>query len=964
MSSTLLAAPTGARSMMEEMLIAIRLRDEKPKDALPALPVRPTLRRRPPSSRNSLPMAFKGGSTAECSSSGPDTAKDKARLERREFSNGSSVKDRSEKVNHLEAEELVNYEEVPGKSIVSQSSMAGPVDEKLGYDTRNGFVEEEASKEDGQKLHPSRVDDLENLVLKTKAELRQKEEENVALLKQVQQCEKKWSLFEVKLKSMEEMYQTQIDTLKVNLAAAQNSIAAGDTVKQPLKFEGAMSAEAQTPEETPIKHHVAESTVADGRNNVVHHLTKEFEQQKQVFEDEACVLSEVNSGQSGSVAKSIEELRNLTIRYEAWKKEYKVRLRDAKASLLKLGKPEGEKSRRRWWEIDELKPALFDGEHFALSTSLGSSSRSLSLDRLLQRWRMRSATFFLDGAFRRSPAFSKLVLIFAASGGGLVAYADARTDPAAEPSQTAPKKKVVVLGTGWAGTTFVRNVDSSLYDVQVISPRNYFAFTPLLPSVTCGTVEPRSIVEPIRKIIRKKGGEIKFWEAECFKIDPDNKKVHCRTNIGTNLEGNGEFLVDYDYLVIAVGARVNTFNTSGVVQHCHFLKEVEDAQKIRKSVIDSFERAILPDLDEEERKRTLHFVIVGGGPTGVEFAAELHDFISEDLAKLYPTVCNLVKISVIEHGGHILTMFDKRIGKFAEEKFRRDGIELRTGYRVVKVSDNIITMEDKLHVETSVSYGMAVWSAGVGARPIILDFMKQIGQGNRRALATDEWLRVRECDGVYAIGDCATMSQRKVMEDILEIFKFADKDNSGTLTVKEINDALEDICIRYPQVELYLKSNQMSNIVDLIKASKGDVGKESVELDIEEFKNALADVDSEVKNLPATAQVVAAQQGNYLASCFNRMKHCEKKPEGPLRIRELGRHRFRPFRYKHLGQFAPLGGEQTAAQLPGDWISIGHSSQWLWYSVYASKQVSWRTRALVISDWTRRFIHGRDSSCI
>ncbi|URD91390.1 Pyridine nucleotide-disulfide oxidoreductase [Musa troglodytarum] len=348
MSSTLLAAPTGARSMMEEMLIAIRLRDEKPKDALPALPVRPTLRRRPPSSRNSLPMAFKGGSTAECSSSGPDLAKDKSRPEPREFSNGSSVKDRSEKVNHLEAEELVNYE-VPEMSIVSQSSMAGPVDEKFGYDGCNGFVEEEASKEDGQKVHPSRLDDLENLVLKTKAELQQKEKENVALLQQVQQCEKKWSLFELKLKSIEEMYQTQIDTLKVNLATAQKSISASDTVKQPLKFEGAMSAEAQTPEETPIKHHVTESTVADDRNNVVHHLTKEFEQQKQVFEDDARVLSEVNSGQSGSVAKSIEELRNLTIRYEAWRKEYKVRLCDAKASLLKLGKSEGEKSRRRWW---------------------------------------------------------------------------------------------------------------------------------------------------------------------------------------------------------------------------------------------------------------------------------------------------------------------------------------------------------------------------------------------------------------------------------------------------------------------------------------------------------------------------------------------------------------------------------------------------------------------------------------
>ncbi|KAJ8466238.1 hypothetical protein OPV22_028790 [Ensete ventricosum] len=326
MSSTLMAAPTGARSMLEEMLIAIRLRDEKPKDALPALPVRPTLRRRPPSSRNSLPMAFKGGSTAECSSSDPDLAKDKARLERREFSNGSSVKDRSEK-----------------------SSMAGPVDEKLGYDGHNGFVEEEASNEDGQKVHSTRLDDLQNLVLKTKAELRQKEEENVALLQQVQQCEKKWSLFEVKLKSMEEMYRTQIDTLKVNLATAQKSIAASDTAEQPLKFEGVMSAEAQMPEETPTKHHITESTVADGRNNVVHHLTKEFEQQKQVFEDDARVLSEVNSGQSGSVAKSFEELQKLIVRYEAWKKEYKVRLHDAKASLLKLGKSEGEKSRRRWW---------------------------------------------------------------------------------------------------------------------------------------------------------------------------------------------------------------------------------------------------------------------------------------------------------------------------------------------------------------------------------------------------------------------------------------------------------------------------------------------------------------------------------------------------------------------------------------------------------------------------------------
>ncbi|KAF8658766.1 hypothetical protein HU200_059252 [Digitaria exilis] len=576
----------------------------------------------------------------------------------------------------------------------------------------------------------------------------------------------------------------------------------------------------------------------------------------------------------------------------------------------------------------------------------------------------RAAAQFLEGIGRPGVSTAALLLT-AASGGGLVAYADSAVGSAPESSQDAPKKKVLVLGTGWAGTSFLKNLDCSRYEVKVISPRNYFAFTPLLPSVTCGTVEPRSIIEPIRRMFEKKSKDVSFYEAECFKIDSSKKTVHCRSAVGTNLDGNGDFMLDYDYLVVALGATVSTFNTPGVLEHCHFLKEVEDAQKIRRSVIDCFEKASLPNISEEERRKALHFVVIGGGPTGVEFAAELHDFLVEDLVKLYPAIQNFVKITIVQSGEHILNMFDKRIAAFAEEKFQRDGIEVNTGFRVVRVSDDLITMKSKsLGEEVSVPYGIAVWSAGIGTRPVIMDFMQQIGQTNRRALATNEWLRVRECEGVYAIGDCATVSQRKIMDDISMVFKMADKDNSGTLTLKEINDVLEDICIRYPQVELYMKSMHMLDIADLIKGAVGDSHKESMVVDIEEFKKALSHVDSEVKSAPATAQV-AAQQGYYLADCFNKMEKCKEQPEGPLRMTgESGRHFFRPFRYKHLGQFAPLGGEQAAAELPGDWVSMGHSTQWLWYSVYASKQVSWRTRMLVVSDWTRRFIFGRDSSRI
>ncbi|KAK8564064.1 hypothetical protein V6N13_005725 [Hibiscus sabdariffa] len=569
--------------------------------------------------------------------------------------------------------------------------------------------------------------------------------------------------------------------------------------------------------------------------------------------------------------------------------------------------------------------------------------------------------------FNGYPASSKLLLLctLSLSGGGVVAYSESQADASKTSVQVnekdCKKKRVVVLGTGWAGISFLKDLDVSAYDVQVVSPRNYFAFTPLLPSVTCGTVEARSIVEPVRNMIKKRNGEVRFWEAECMKIDAANKKLLCRHTGENNLVGNDEFSLDYDYLVIAVGAQVNTFNTPGVLENCHFLKEVEDAQKIRRSVIDCFEKAVLPGLTEEERRTNLHFVIVGGGPTGVEFAAELHDFVNEDLVNLYPSVKDLVKITVIQSGDHILNMFDERISCFAEQKFSRDGIDVQTGCRVISLSDKEITMKIKSTGEIcSVPHGLVVWSTGVQTRPVVKDFMAQIGQANRRVLATDEWLRVKGSEDVYALGDCASINQRKVMEDIAAIFKAADKDNSGSLTIKEFEDVIDDILVRYPQVKHYLKSKHLRDVTDLLKDPEGNA-RDGV--DIEGFKLALSHVDTQVKSLPATAQV-AAQQGAYLSKCFNRKNQCEDHPEGPRRFKGSGRHQFRPFQYKHLGQFAPLGGEQAAAELPGDWVSMGQSTQWLWYSVYASKQVSWRTRVLVVSDWTRRFIFGRDSSRI
>lgn len=154
-----------------------------------------------------------------------------------------------------------------------------------------------------------------------------------------------------------------------------------------------------------------------------------------------------------------------------------------------------------------------------------------------------------------------------------------------------------------------------------------------------------------------------------------------------------------------------------------------------------------------------------------------------------------------------LCRFDKRITVFAEEKFQRDGIDLKTGSLVTKVSDKeISTKERATGQNVSIPYGMVVWSTGIGTRPVIMDFMKQIGQvcffkwfililnfhenlyswtcfkpssllslgkqTNRRVLATDEWLRVEKCDSIYALGDCATINQRKVMVYIFQIYPY------------------------------------------------------------------------------------------------------------------------------------------------------------------------------------------------
>lgn len=119
--------------------------------------------------------------------------------------------------------------------------------------------------------------------------------------------------------------------------------------------------------------------------------------------------------------------------------------------------------------------------------------------------------------------------------------------------------------------------------------------------------------------------------------------------------------IPYDYLVVNVGAANQTFGIKGVTEHACFLKEAWDAEKIRTRLMDCVETATFKGQSEEEQNRLLHMVVVGGGPTGVEYAAELHDFLTEDLANWYPEIANKIRITLVEALPNVLPMFSKQL---------------------------------------------------------------------------------------------------------------------------------------------------------------------------------------------------------------------------------------------------------------------------------------------------------------
>ncbi len=404
------------------------------------------------------------------------------------------------------------------------------------------------------------------------------------------------------------------------------------------------------------------------------------------------------------------------------------------------------------------------------------------------------------------------------------------------------KKKLVVLGSGFGAFSCLKEIDTDYYDVKIVSPRNHFLYTPLLASTTVGTIEFRSIIEPIRNI-----KNTEYLQSYCYKIDEKNKKIFCE-----DADTKKKFELDYDILVISVGEVTNTYNIEGVNEYSYFLREVADARRIRIKVIDCFETASLPGISDEERKSLLRFFVCGGGPTGVEFAAELHDFIVEDVSRKYPKLEKDIEVILIEAGDKLLNTFDEKLSQYTMKIFKRQKINVMTNSYITKVTENEIFINTGSHF----TYGILVWAAGNTATALIRE--SNFTKNNRNKLVIDHYLRVNGVNDVYAMGDCA-----------------------------EISD----------------------------------------------------------EAFPVTAQV-AQRQGKYLGKSLNKLAKSKE---------------IRPFKYKDLGMLAYIGSHKALANT-GPYKASGFTTWLFWRSVYITKLVSFKNKVLVLFDWFKNFLFGRDVS--
>lgn len=299
--------------------------------------------------------------------------------------------------------------------------------------------------------------------------------------------------------------------------------------------------------------------------------------------------------------------------------------------------------------------------------------------------------------------------------------------------------KVVIVGAGFGGLSAAKALAKAPVQVTLIDRRNHHLFQPLLYQVATAGLAPTQIATPIRAIVRKQRNTSVLLGA-VDGVDAKNKRV---------LLGN--YPVPYDYLILATGARHSYFGRDDWERFAPGLKTLEDATELRKRILLAFERAEL-ERDAAERARLTTFVVIGGGPTGVETSGAIAELAKKALAKDYRRINpHCARIILVEGGSRLLGAFPEDLSANARCELERLGVEVRTGAPVTACDAEGVTLGAE-RIESR----CIVWAAGVQSSPVAQWLDAPADRVGRTVVTRD--LRVPGHDDIFVIGDCASAS--------------------------------------------------------------------------------------------------------------------------------------------------------------------------------------------------------------
>jgi NADH dehydrogenase len=322
-------------------------------------------------------------------------------------------------------------------------------------------------------------------------------------------------------------------------------------------------------------------------------------------------------------------------------------------------------------------------------------------------------------------------------------------------SSSSYTKHVIILGSGFAGIEVLKRVQSKFrnnknVDITLVSKDNFLLFTPMLAEVASGMIETRHIVTPVRLFCKK----AKFYEANVESIDLNNKEVMIIHSIGKQSHPTSwdQHILKYDYLVITLGSENNFFGMTDVEENAFTMMTIDDAIILRNHIINMLEQANFEEHDIELRKSLLTFIVVGGGFNGIETVGELNHFVRDSIRKYYKNIYMTdVKVILVSATDKILEQVDEELGKFALQKLKGSAVEFIMNHQVKGATPTSAILDNG----TTIPCYTLVWSTGVTPSKLITNLPCEHDKGHR--IVTNNYLEVPGYDGVYALGDCASV---------------------------------------------------------------------------------------------------------------------------------------------------------------------------------------------------------------